>query len=108
MPRRRKEGSYKCFYDEKAVSGPVKNNHLQARKSKVATEKDDKAVATVTKLSKRSIFAFAVTFIDKNEFCSVTGRADDGAYESVVSSKIAENVVLNGNGILTKIDPVTL
>lgn len=49
-----------------------------------------------------------MTFIDNNKSYSATGRVDGGADESVVLSKIAEHVFLNGVGKMAKIDPVFL
>lgn len=49
-----------------------------------------------------------VTSHDGEETMTAIGRADDGAYASIVSSKTAKTAVLNGVGKLHKITPVKI
>lgn len=65
-PNDKKKAIMKVFHDKNALGGPAKYTRLQARKSDAATEKADKAVGRVAKLSEQSRSSFEATFINNN------------------------------------------
>lgn len=69
---------------------------------------ETKSVARVNKPHTQNGSSFEMSFMDGEESKSAQGRADDAADESLVSSHLAEGVVLNGIGRMKKIKPVTL
>lgn len=98
----------KTFYDERALADPAGNTRSQSQKSDAAAKKEEKAVDRVEALSRKDTSSIVVTFVDNKESQSSTGRADDGANESVILSKIAEHAVLNSIGKMKKNDAVSL
>lgn len=55
-----------------------------------------------------TLFSFSVTFQDGEERLTITGRADGGSDESIVSAQVAERAVIKRVGKTRMINPITL
>lgn len=74
---------------------------------RTGTEKSrKKTVSRVTKLSPKDSSSFEVEFVDGIESQTATGRTDDCADGSTVSSRITEHTIQDGIGKIKKISPV--
>lgn len=101
-PEDEKKDLLKALAEEKAASGPARGTRSQTKKDESAKVAGRMGDPTSTSAS------LTVTFHDGDESLSVTGRADDGSDESIVSAEAVERAVLNGVGKIRKIKPVTL
>lgn len=68
----------------------------------------DRQDGAVTTFCPQDSSTFDVTFSDDNEGYAAEGREDDGADETIISSRIAQYAVLNVIGKMIKLPPITL
>lgn len=108
-PDDEKKVLFKALSDANAATGPSKStrSQMKAAASPAMTDTKDLVTGRMTeKLSRTG--SVQVELQDGSETVNARGRADDGSDESIVSSRIAEQAVLNGVGKMAKITPITL
>lgn len=91
---------------EKVSTGPAKN--VCSERWGIEVKQENRTVNHGTTLNKADPVSFDMTFGEGAESNDAQGRADDGAHESLVSSRISEQAVLNGIGKMKKVKSVTM
>lgn len=99
----------KKFIKVRATTGTSRNIRSRIQKVKFDSKEgsEHKTVFGVATLSSKESSSLDVEFGDRNESQTATGRTDDCAEESIVSSRIDKQAVLNGIGKMKKISLVT-